>query len=398
MRRAQDFLSNLMTGLVPGELAVADWVLLVFAPRDSDPLARRRAAMVVSHVRLLAFLFAVLTPLWSLIDYLLFPYPLWLALAAMRLCASAGFGLLAFYCRPARGMTDAYRVLAALFAIPTLFYIASHVVLSWYELHGLANAVRAGYAFLPFVLLAGLSMFPLTLVENLIIATPILIAQALSAAAGGPFLGWPSFVGAFWLLFLLTGVSTLSGMSQLAYLIVLVRQAASDPLTGALSRRSAEELLELQFHVAARSQTPLSLAFIDLDRFKNINDEHGHESGDAVLATAARTLADRKRATDILARWGGEEFILIMPHTSLSQARMAVERLRAGGIGARPDGSPVTASIGVAERIEDGTPDWRALVAVADRRMYRAKEEGRARVVWTDLPVSCAERTPFPVT
>ncbi|MEW5889855.1 MAG: GGDEF domain-containing protein [Pseudomonadota bacterium] len=384
-----------MTSLVPGELGVADWVSLVSPRLHSDLLARRRGAMVVSHVRLLAFLFTLLTPLWSIIDYLLFPYPLWLALAVMRLAASAAFGFLAFYCRPGRGMADAYKALAALFAIPTLFYIASHVVLSWYELHGLANAVRAGYAFLPFVLLAGLSMFPLTLIENLVIATPILIAQALSAVTGGPFLGWPSFVGAFWLLFLLTGVSILAGMSQLAFLIVLVRQAASDPLTGTFSRRSAEELLELQFNVAARSETPLSIAFIDLDRFKNINDGYGHETGDAVLAAAARALEGRSRTADVLARWGGEEFILIMPHTSLSQARMAVERLREGGFGTRPDGSPLTASIGVAERIEDGTPDWRSLVAVADRRMYRAKEDGRDRVVWTDLPARAAETTPF---
>ncbi|MFZ5509578.1 MAG: diguanylate cyclase [Pseudomonadota bacterium] len=386
--RVRDFLSHLMTSLVPGELLAADWVSLVSPRPHSDLLARRRGAMVVSHVRLLAFLFAVLTPLWSVIDYVLFPYPLWFALAAMRLCASAGFGFLAFYCRPGRGMADAYRALAALFAIPTLFYIASHVVLSWYELHGLANAVRAGYAFLPFVLLAGLSMFPLTLVENLVIATPILIAQALSAVAGGPFLGWPSFAGAFWLLFLLTGVSILAGMSQLAFLIVLVRQAAGDPLTGTLSRRSAEEILELQFNVAARSETPLSVAFIDLDRFKSINDGYGHETGDAVLAAAARALEGRKRAADVLARWGGEEFILIMPHTSLPQARMAIDRLRDGGFGIRPDGGPVTASIGMAERIEDRTPDWRSLVAVADRRMYRAKQEGRNRVVGDDEAAS----------
>jgi GGDEF domain-containing protein len=85
---------------------------------------------------------------------------------------------------------------------------------------------------------------------------------------------------AFWLLALITGVSTLAGMSQLAFMIALVRQAIRDPLTGVFSRRSGEETLDLQFTIAQRSNAALSIAFIDLDHFKSINDSFGHEAGD----------------------------------------------------------------------------------------------------------------------
>lgn len=390
MRRLADFALRQLAGLMPGELHAADFAWLVSHGRHFALLELRRATMIANRVRLVAFLFAVLTPLWSFIDFALFPFPLWAALAVMRLFASAAFGLLVFYCRLARGMPDAYRALAILFAIPTFFYVVSHAVLCTYELHGLSGAVRAGYAFLPFVLLAGMSVFPLTAIETLFVASPILIAQALSGFLSGPLLDWPSFAGAFWLLTLITGVSTLAGMGQLAFLIVLVRQAVHDPLTGICSRLSGQELLELQFGIARRYNAPLSIAFLDLDHFKSINDLYGHEAGDGILVAAVEAIAGRLRRADILARWGGEEFIVIMPNTDMAQARLALARLCEGGFGTRPDGRAVTASIGVAERIGDRAPDWKTLVETADRRMYHAKRCGRDRVAFEDEAFAAA--------
>ena len=153
-----------------------------------------------------------------------------------------------------------------------------------------------------FVLLAGLSIFPLTLLENIIIASPILIAQGLAGALRWVTLDWPSFAGAFWLLVLITGVSMLAGMSQLAFMMALVRQAIRDPLTGVFSRSSGEEVLELQFTIANRSQAALSVAFIDLDHFKSINDQFGHLSGDQALQTTAEVCRAELRNTDLPAR------------------------------------------------------------------------------------------------
>lgn len=380
-----------LSQLLSGELTRTELLWLLSPHLHLALLARRRATMIVNRVRLVALMFALLTPLWSLIDFMVFPFPLWFGLAAMRLTASVAFASLVVYYRPNGELFDTYRSLALLFAIPSVFYVASYTLLSHYQLSGLSAAMGAGYAFLPFVLLAGLAIFPLTLLENLVIASPILIAQAIAGSVRWTSLDWPSFAGAFWLLLLITGVSTMAGMSQLAFMIALVRQAIRDPLTGVFSRRSAEEMLELQFTLSTRSQGPLSLVFIDLDHFKDINDRFGHDAGDTVLKAMSAAVSGNLRQGDVLARWGGEEFVLIMPHTSQEQAVAAMQRMQTLGFGVRPDGTPLTASMGLAERSADQCADWRTLVEWADGRMYQAKSGGRNRMV-TPLGEVCSPR------
>jgi diguanylate cyclase (GGDEF)-like protein len=368
---------------MPGELKHAELSWLASPHNHLSLLTRRRATMIVNRVRLFAFLFAVLTPLWSVVDLVVFPFPLWFNLALMRLLACAAFASLLLYYRPNGDLFDAYRAMALLFAIPTAFYVASYTLLGHYQLSGISAAIGAGYAFLPFVLLAGLAIFPLTMLENLVIASPILIAQGISGSLRWATLDWPSFAGAFWLLVLITGVSTLAGMSQLAFMIALVRQAIRDPLTGVFSRSSGEEVLELQFTIASRSNAALSVAFIDLDHFKNINDKFGHEAGDKALLDMTDIVSHNLRRGDMLTRWGGEEFVLIMPNTDLMQAQAALLRLRGMGFGLRPDGTPLTASIGIAERSADLATDWKTLIDLADQRMYHAKQSGRDQVLST---------------
>ncbi|HEY0844332.1 MAG TPA: GGDEF domain-containing protein [Noviherbaspirillum sp.] len=384
MIRLGDLIWHRLTGLMPGELTQSEMSWLVLPGQHLPLVTRRRATVIVNRVRLFAFLFAVLTPLWSVVDFVVFPFPLWINLAGMRIVAALAFASLLLYYRPNGNLFDAYRAMALLFVIPTTFYVASHTILSHYQLSGLSAAIGAGYAFLPFVLLAGLSIFPLTLVESLTISSPILLAQAVSGYLRWPVLDWPSFAGAFWLLLLITGVATMAGMSQLAFMLALVRQAIRDPLTGVFSRRSGEEVMELQFTVAVRSDAPLSLAFFDIDHFKQVNDRFGHEAGDKVLTDVTAMVGQNLRRGDTLARWGGEEFVLIMPNTSLSQAHAALMRLREIGFGWRPDQTPLTASIGIAERTADQAADWKALVDMADQRMYRAKKNGRDRIVVAD--------------
>jgi diguanylate cyclase (GGDEF)-like protein len=302
-------------------------------------------------------------------------------LALMRLLACAAFASLLLHYRPNGNLFNAYRAMALLFAIPTVFYIASYTMLGHYQLTGVSAAIGAGYAFLPFVLLAGLAVFPLTLLENLIIASPILIAQGIAGSMRWTTLDWPSFAGAFWLLVLITSVSTLASMSQLAFMIALVRQAIRDPLTGIFSRSSGEEVLELQFTIASRSDATLAIAFLDLDHFKSINDKFGHEAGDRALLDMTAIVNSNQRRGDLLARWGGEEFLLIMPNTDLAQAEAALLRMRSTGFGKRPDNTPLTASIGIAERGADRITDWKMLVDLADQRMYQAKQNGRDQIV-----------------
>jgi diguanylate cyclase (GGDEF)-like protein len=127
---------------------------------------------------------------------------------------------------------------------------------------------------------------------------------------------------------------------------------------------------------------------MDLDHFKQINDRFGHDAGDNVLVSTSAAIRSELRTGDILIRWGGEEFVLILPNNTGLQACQALERLRKSGLGLRPDGTPVTASIGVAERITDNAQTWQDLVEKADTRMYQAKQGGRNRVIASDTPAA----------
>ncbi|WP_373184525.1 diguanylate cyclase [Halopseudomonas sp.] len=386
-----EILRQRLVTLLPGELKPREIIALLVPNRHSVLLTQRRSTMIVNRVRLFAFLFAVLTPLWSVIDLMVFPLPLWLGLAACRILVCAAFIWLLLMYQPRGSLLDAYRAVAILFAIPTAFYIVSHTILGHYQLSSLSAAVGAGYAFLPFVLMAGLAIFPLALLENAVMVVILLLAQACAGALSWTVLNWPSFAGALWLLMLIGAVSSLAGMSQLAFMIALVRQAIRDPLTGVFSRGSGEEILKLQWENAQRQNSTLAIAFIDLDHFKSLNDTYGHEAGDRALIEASRILQSALRGSDTLVRWGGEEFLLLMPGTSLSQAATALERVLQTGLGVRPDGSALTASIGLGERRQDAAANYRSLLEQADQRMYRAKAAGRNQLC------SGADTRPDPV-
>lgn len=374
-------LSQWLLGMLPGELEPNEIIWLV-NPRLHMPLiVHRRALMILNRVRLFASLFTVLTPLWIIVDALSLPTSLWLRLAVLRLMATCAFAALVVVLPHNGRLLHAYRAMAALFAIPTAFYLVSHLLLAQWHLDGFAAAVSTGYAFLPFVLLAGLAIFPLTISETLVTALTVLGVSILAFVYDWSEVTWPSFGGQLWLLALLSGVSCLASVSQLAFIIALVNQTIHDPLTGAFSRRSGEELLELQQSYSLRHNTPLSLAFLDLDHFKDINDQYGHEAGDKVLRQVNQSIMRNLRHGDILIRWGGEEFLLVMPNTGVEQACQALDRVRANGLGQRPDGQPLTCSIGLAERHADCEGAWKALVEMADARMYQAKRLGRNQLV-----------------
>lgn len=354
-----------------------DMKRLIFPGLHPPLLALRRAEVIISRVRLVAVLFAVLTPLWIVVDLLAFPSSVSLLLAAGRITTSIAFGVLAFSYRSSSQIRDAYRALALMFAIPTLFFLYSHPLLSHYQMAGFSGAIAAGYAFLPFVMLAGLSVFPLTALEGVTFSLPILLAEAIVAVMQLDMLNWSSHLGAFWLLVLIAVVATLSGMSQLSFMMTLVQQASHDPLTGCFRRATGEEILDIQFRIASRSGDPFAVVFLDLDNFKPINDQFGHEAGDQMLIAAVESIHKSLRGEDILVRWGGEEFLVILSRSDCTAAIHAVNRWRALGLGTRPDGAPLTASYGIAERLADRVKGWKELLDIADRRMYEAKRGGK---------------------
>ncbi len=161
------------------------------------------------------------------------------------------------------------------------------------------------------------------------------------------------------------------------------RLAATDPLTGLLNRRAFLDAAAREHARATRHALPVSVLLVDVDHFKNVNDTHGHAAGDAVLRGVATLVLSIARRSDLVARWGGEEFVIALPQTTEPGARVAAERLRRSiseTAHTTPSGKSVTvtASIGIASA--DAPWKLEELLGRADQAMYAAKGRGRNRV------------------
>ena len=164
----------------------------------------------------------------------------------------------------------------------------------------------------------------------------------------------------------------------------LREQALRDPLTGLYNRRHLDAQLPELLAQAARQAEPLSVLILDLDHFKQVNDLHGHQAGDEVLRHAARQITRHTRASDLVCRYGGEEFVVVLPGVAPAQAAERAEALRAAleVVPARFGALalPLTASFGVAGLSKEADNSDR-LIGAADRALYEAKAQGRNRVV-----------------
>lgn len=152
-------------------------------------------------------------------------------------------------------------------------------------------------------------------------------------------------------------------------------------MTGLLNRGAIDERLEEEARRARREGTALSLILLDIDRFKLVNDQHGHVRGDAVLRALAERVRRLARATDIVGRYGGEELLILLPHTASAEAEGLAERLRAHVSDTPLAGLPITASFGVATCPPGEVSPPVALLERADAALYRAKDAGRNRVM-----------------
>ena len=163
--------------------------------------------------------------------------------------------------------------------------------------------------------------------------------------------------------------------------------AANDTLTGLPNRRRGQEFLDSQIALCTRLGLTLGLCFIDLDFFKAVNDEHGHLKGDEVLQAVAQALAAATRRSDLLFRWGGEEFALVCPGASLEEMQHVADKLRQA-LRAMPwqatlNVQPLTASMGIA-LFPRHASEGRALLELADSALFRAKAAQRDRVEVAD--------------
>jgi diguanylate cyclase (GGDEF)-like protein len=182
------------------------------------------------------------------------------------------------------------------------------------------------------------------------------------------------------MLFALLGTTGMLLWTQERVRNQLAQTAITDALTGALNRHGLVPYLERELAKAQRTERPVSVVLCDLDHFKAVNDVHGHDVGDAVLKLFVDRATASIRTGDVLGRWGGEEFLFVLPETAVGDAVQVAERLRQSL--RRPElGLPaVTVSAGVATAARNTGYDLKTLLSVADRHLYLAKET-RDRVV-----------------
>ncbi|MBL6996029.1 diguanylate cyclase, partial [Desulfobacula sp.] len=166
----------------------------------------------------------------------------------------------------------------------------------------------------------------------------------------------------------------------------LEHEATHDPLTGALNRRAILDILSKELNRAKRRNTKLSIGLCDIDHFKLVNDKYGHQVGDDVLCSFIKAIQNTLRPYDLLGRYGGEEFLLVMPDSTMSAEEGLYERLRAkiadNKMMTRSGGVSITVSIGITSNTGNETIE--TMIAKADAALYRAKENGRNQLAFAD--------------
>jgi diguanylate cyclase (GGDEF)-like protein len=342
-------------------------------------LAHYRTRFLSARLGVMLMFLGIATIAWIPIDAVLF-YGNWdvvLPLATGRLVTAGAFMAIGSAQVSSSCQQQPIAALTLTIIVGIAFFFFTHVLVGHRDDSVVMSAGHAQYMLMPIALAVGISVFPLTLIEAVALAALPLIAFLVETLLfdGGLVWMYPALAALLMCLIMLT--TAICSMSQLALLKELHGKSAIDPLTGAVSRRAAIDLLNILFEQSSRAQRPLALAMLDLDWFKAVNDLHGHEAGDQLLQEVVGRIKQRLRRQDVIIRWGGEELLAVLPDTTAAEAAGIVSMLCRGGLARRPDGSIQTASAGLAERDCDGARHWQELIEMADLRMYVGKDLGR---------------------
>lgn len=335
-----------------------------------------RAEYISVRVRTLALVFALLAPLWIPIDYAVMDNGAFTQFLLLRLSFSAAFLGLAMWGTQCSQLVAARVRLALFIIIPGLFYLASHAILPD---SGMDNATLLGYSFLPLLIMALMTIVPLTLLEGIAYLILIVGIFVITQLLNNTLFSLAS-LGQLWLLLLLAAVALWVEITQLHMLMRLYREATRDALTGLVNRRVLSTRIESEQSLHSNSGSALCVLLFDLDLFKRVNDTYGHHTGDRVLQAFAAILEEYCDENIIAGRYGGEEFLAILPHYSVEQARQLAEEIRIAChsitvCSADNEEVRFTTSVGVAQ-LKPGE-NTQELLARVDDGLYQAKSSGR---------------------
>jgi diguanylate cyclase (GGDEF)-like protein len=352
-------------------------------PRDilttsvhSSDFKNSRAEYISIRIRTLALVFALLAPLWIPIDYALMEGPVFMKFLALRVGFTVAFLALALWGTRCNRLTMARLRITLFITIPGLFYLASYSIMS----NGHNDAtLLLGYSFLPLLIMALMTIVPLTLLEGAGFMALIVAIFIVTHLSNGT-LFTISVLSELWLLLLLGVIALWVQISQLHMLMRLYREATRDALTGLVNRRILSAKIEEELAAQHENGQNLCVMLFDLDLFKRINDTHGHHTGDVVLQAFSGILREFCRGNVVAGRYGGEEFLAIVPQSSVSEAKQLAEDIREACHHVavyNNDNEEVlfTTSVGVAQRKPGESAQ--NLLARVDEGLYAAKAAGR---------------------
>ena len=267
----------------------------------------------------------------------------------------------------------------SIYILPMIFFFFSYQHTSSLNIEGMNAGFKMTYQNIPLVIIGLIALMPTDIGQSILSFFIILFISLIAYNMADDDLN--NKIIALWAIATSGLIAILASLTQYHFFATLTTTGFRDPLTGALRRKAGEMLLTNQLALAKRTNADYSVAMVDIDHFKKVNDDFGHLYGDHVLQNITRIIQKRKRETDIFLRWGGEEFILGLQNTGDKSLKIALDRIFGEGFGRLPDGKPLTISGGIASMRDDKAKTLQNLIELADNRMYQAKQAGRNQII-----------------
>lgn len=367
----------------------------ILAPGPTPPsIAAPKIDLLKSRIRLCCLITAVLILAWAPVDFLCIPASFLNQVLLARLITAFMLSLVFLLTEKMASIYIADVLLGLMLAICLVFFAYTNILFAEFPQAATNVYIKTAYADLPLLLASLICFFPLSIIECIIFSAEIIFGTLLVAALPNAPANAMLKEGTLLLLIVICLLASIGAGNLLYYIWRLIDSNTHDQMTGCLKRDHGELFLDNLYESFRRQNLPLTVVFLDLDNFKSVNDMYGHSHGDNVLTHAGRALHRILRKQDIIIRWGGEEFLIVLPNSTPAHVQEILRRLDADGIGYRPDGAKQTASCGCAEYMTDKCANIRELVTLADNRMYQAKKAGKNCVMSgnTAFPFVAADR------